>query len=255
MSFEVVTVTEEMISYKIVAKTAVRGRVHAERAGEEESPAYKTKAEVATDVLRRAVLAGELAPGEPLTVASLAERFGLTLMPLREALSHLAAEGLVEIEPHQSARVARLSHERMNEEYAVRAILEAAAAAQATTHLDDAAFGELGELLRRMDKARDARRTADFWALTKRYHEHIYAAAPSRLLREEVERVRVRTLRYLPAFQRDQHLVHAAQREHWEIFEALRTRDADRVERLVRAHVATVARAVRIPDDGDADRT
>lgn len=242
-----------MISYKIVAKTAVRRRSRAERASEEE-PAYRTKAEVATDVLRRAILAGDLAPGEPLTVASLAERFGLTLMPLREALSHLASEGLVDIEPHQSARVARLSHERMNEEYAVRAILEAAAAAQATPHLDDDAFTRLEELLRRMDKAHDARRTADFWSLTKRYHEHIYALAPSRLLREEVERVRVRTLRYLPVFERDQDLVHAAQREHWEIFEALRARDAARVERLVRAHVATVARAVRIPDDADVDR-
>src|SRR5919201_439793 len=108
-------------------------------------PGYRTKAEVAADILRRAILAGELGPGEPLTVGVLAGRFGLTLMPLREALSRLASEGLVEIEPHQTARVAHLSHERMVEEYGVRAVLEAAAAAQAVGHLDAAAFDELEE--------------------------------------------------------------------------------------------------------------
>src|SRR5688572_29833355 len=95
----------------------------------EETAGYRTKAGVATDIVRRAILSGDLAPGEPLTVAALADRFGLTLMPLREAISRLATEGLVELDPHRTARVARLSHARMNEEYAVRAILEAAAAA------------------------------------------------------------------------------------------------------------------------------
>jgi DNA-binding GntR family transcriptional regulator len=241
-----------MISYKMMPRVASRPRARPERTTEEDPRAYRTKAEVATDVLRRAILTGELAPGEPLTVASLADRYGLTLMPLREALSHLAAEGLVEIEPHQSATVARLSHARMNEEYAVRAVLEAAAAAQATPELTKEDLAELEELLHRMDRARDTKRTADFWAQTKRFHERIYEATPSRLLREEVQRVRVRTLRYLPAFERDQELVHAAQREHWEIFTALKRRDADRVERLVRTHVATVARAVRIPEENEA---
>jgi len=236
-----------------MARQAVRSTpAPAERAATEDLPAYRTKAEVATDVVRRAILSGDLTPGELLTVVSLAERFDLTHMPLREALSHLAAEGLVEIEPHQSARVVRLSHERMKEEYFVRAIVEAAAAAQATKKLDDAAFDALEDLLHRMDRARDARRTADFWALTKRFHERIYAAAPSRLLREEVDRVRVRTLRYLPAFERDHDLVAAAQREHWEIFHALRGGDPAKVERLVRAHVATVASAVHIPPDMSA---
>src|SRR6266545_2230937 len=220
-----------------MAAGASRARPAADRRGPEELSSYRTKAGVATDVLRRAILTGELRPAEPLTVAALAERFALTLMPLREALSHLAAEGLVEIEPHQSARVARLSHERMNEEYAVRAILE------------DAAFDDLEDLLRRMDRARDAKRTADYWALTKRFHERIYAATPSPLLREEVERVRVRTLRYLPAFERDHELVHTAQREHWEIFRALRAGDGPKVERVVRSHVATVAKSVRLPEE------
>lgn len=213
---------------------------------------YRTKADVATDVLRRAILSGELAPGEPLTVGPLAERYGLTLMPLREAIARLASEDLVELDPHRTARVARLDHDRMNEEYAVRAVLEAAAAAQAVPHLSAEALAELEDLLRRMDRARDAHRTADYWALTKRFHERIYEAAPSRLLREEVDRVRVRTLRYLSVFANDQDLVHAAQREHWRIFGALKAGDPDEVEQLVREHVATVALSAHLPDERPA---
>lgn len=210
---------------------------------------YRTKAGVATDTLRRAILSGELAPGEPLTVGPLAERYGLTLMPLREAIARLASEDLVELDPHRTARVARLDHDRMNEEYAVRAVLEAAAAAQAVPHLDEEALAELEDLLRRMDRARDAHRTADYWAITKRFHERIYEAAPSRLLREEVDRVRVRTLRYLSVFANDQELVGAAQREHWRILDAIKAGDPDEVEQLVREHVATVARSAHLPGE------
>jgi DNA-binding GntR family transcriptional regulator len=209
---------------------------------------YRTKAEVAADALRRAILSGELGPGEPLAVGVLATRYGLTLMPLREALSRLASEGLVEIEPHQTARVAQLSQARMVEEYAVRAVLEAAAAAQAVGYIDMGGFDELEQLLRQMDAARDARRSGEYWSVTQRFHERIYAAAPSGLLRAEVERVRTRTLRYLPVFQRDQVLMAAAQREHWAIFHALKEGDPAKVEALVRAHVATVASAVHLEE-------
>lgn len=210
---------------------------------------YRTKAGVAADILRRAILSGELAPGEPLTVGPLAERYGLTLMPLREAIARLASEDLVELDPHRTARVARLDHDRMNEEYAVRAVLEAAAAAQAVPHLDAKALAELEDLLRRMDRARDARRTADYWALTKQFHERIYEATPSRLLRDEVDRVRVRTLRYLSVFAKDQDLVHTAQREHWRILDAIKAGDPEDVEQLVREHVATVARSAHLPGE------
>lgn len=220
-----------------------------------ESPGYRTKAEVATDRLRQAVLSGELRPGEELTVIGLAHRFGLTRMPLREALSRLASEGFVELTAHQPARVVGLTRERLEEEYFVRGLIEAAAAAEAAMHLDEATFDELEGLLRRMDRARDTRRAKEYWELTRRYHERIYAANPSRVLREEVERMRTRTLRYLPIFANDHGLVEHAQEEHWRILRALRSRDRHRIERLVRSHVATLASAVRLMDAERARRS
>lgn len=208
--------------------------------------AYRTKAEVAADVIRGAILSGEIAPGEELTVLALAQRFGLTLMPLREALSRLDDEGLIEMEAHRPARVAELSRERLQEEYFIRSLLESAAAAQATPHLDDDALAEIEALLRRMDAARDARRPGDYWELTRQYHERIYAATPSPIMLKEVARLRARTRRYLPLFSSDQALVPEAQKEHWEIFRAIRKRDPALVERLVRTHIEHVAKSVRL---------
>jgi len=213
-----------------------------------ETPAaYRTKAEVAADAIRSAILSGDLAPGEELTVLALAQRFGLTLMPLREALSRLHAEGLVEMESHRPARVANMSRERLEEEYFVRSIVEAAAAAQATPHIDAETFEDLEATLRRMDAARDARRTADYWELTRKFHELIYSKAPSELLRKEVDRLRARTRRYLQVFSLDNNLVPEAQREHWEILRALKKGDAHGVERLLRQHIVHVAKLVRVP--------
>ena len=207
---------------------------------------YRTKATVAADVIRTAILSGDLAPGEELTVLGLAQRFGLTLMPLREALSRLDDEGLIEMEAHRSARVADLSREKLQEEYFIRSVLESAAAAQATMHLDAAALVDLEDLLHRMDSARDSRRSVDFWELTRQYHDRIYAAAPSAVMRKEVARLRARTRRYLQLFSSDTALMPEAQREHWEIFRAIKKRDPANVERLVREHIEHVARNVRV---------
>lgn len=215
-----------------------------------EVQAYRTKAEVAADVIRGAILSGELAPGEELAVLGLAQRFGLTLMPLREALSRLDDEGLLEMESHRPARVAELSREKLQEEYAIRAVLESAAAAQATMHLGADALNEIAEILRGMDAARDAKRPADYWELTRQYHERIYAATPSSIMRKEVARLRARTRRYLPLFASDQALVPEAQKEHWAIYRAIKRRDPAAVERLVRTHIEHVARAVRVSGRG-----
>jgi DNA-binding GntR family transcriptional regulator len=242
-------IKDEMAKASAVARSAEPARRRVGRRGLADPipvQAYRTKAEVAGDVIRGAILSGELAPGEELTVLALAQRFGLTLMPLREALSRLDDEGLLDMEAHRPARVAELSRERLQEEYFIRSLLESAAAAQATPHLDDDALDEIEALLRRMDAARDAHRPGDYWELTRQYHERIYAATPSPIMRKEVARLRARTRRYLPLFSSDQALVPEAQQEHWEIFRAIRKREPALVERLVRTHIEHVSKSVRL---------
>src|SRR5699024_9343417 len=75
-------------------------------------------------VLRKAILKGEFKAGERLVQTELAERIGVSRMPIREALRTLEIEGLVKLEPHKGAVVREISKEDITEIYELRSILE-----------------------------------------------------------------------------------------------------------------------------------
>ncbi|WP_026548645.1 GntR family transcriptional regulator [Arthrobacter sp. Br18] len=77
--------------------------------------------------LRRAIIAGEFLPGQPLRQDALAERFGVSRVPLREAFKILEAEGQIHYEPHRGHKVATLSLSDLLEVYRIRQLLEAEA--------------------------------------------------------------------------------------------------------------------------------
>lgn len=83
-----------------------------------------TRTEWADQRLRDAILSGAVGPGERLVISTLAEQLGLSATPLREALRNLAAEGLVELQSHGSARVAEVDLHEANEIYELRLLLE-----------------------------------------------------------------------------------------------------------------------------------
>ena len=74
--------------------------------------------------LREAISSGQLAPGAVLRQAELAEQFGTSRIPVREALNALQAEGLVQIEPNRGAFVTTLSAEELHELFDLRVLLE-----------------------------------------------------------------------------------------------------------------------------------
>ena len=87
----------------------------------------------ATEALRALILEGALPPGSDHLEAELAERLQMSRTPVREALTRLEAQGLVELRPRRGARIVGLSSEDMNDIYEVLTALEATAAARAAT--------------------------------------------------------------------------------------------------------------------------
>ena len=87
--------------------------------------------------LRAALLTNDLAPGEKLVTTALAERLQVSPTPLRESLKRLAADGLVELTPHGSARVAPLSLDDAREVYELRLLLEPQALRRSVERSDD----------------------------------------------------------------------------------------------------------------------
>jgi DNA-binding GntR family transcriptional regulator len=103
--------------------------------GNEQPP---TRTEWADQRLRQAILSGEFGPGDALVISTLAEQMGLSATPLREALRNLASDGLVELQSHGKARVAKIDLHEANEIYELRLMLEPVALERAVAHADEA---------------------------------------------------------------------------------------------------------------------
>ena len=95
-----------------------------------------TRADWVDALLRAGILSGELAPGSRLVVADLADRYGVSPTPLREALRRLAAEGLVEWLPQRGARVASATRRDAEDLYELRLALEPVALGQSIAEAD-----------------------------------------------------------------------------------------------------------------------
>src|SRR5690242_20879680 len=85
------------------------------------------------DRLRQAIIAGDLASGQPVSERSLAGTLGVSVAPVRDALQRLERDGLVVSSPRRATVVADFSRERLREMGLIRVALEAAAAAIAAT--------------------------------------------------------------------------------------------------------------------------
>src|SRR3954464_14907703 len=98
------------------------------------------------DELQHAILEGVLQPGERLRAEALAQRFGTSRTPVREALLQLEAQGLVDVEPNRGAVVRRFDRAALRDLYEVRALLEPQAAARAARRIGPEAIRELEAL-------------------------------------------------------------------------------------------------------------
>ena len=114
---------------------------------------------------RRAILTGDFAPGSPLRLQELAGQNGVSMIPVREALRLLEAEGFVESVPNRGARVASLSLEDMIDVYRTRIVLEAEALRQAIPHITPGTIAQARRLNQRIAREMGRRGYA-------RYEDH-----------------------------------------------------------------------------------
>ncbi|WP_264739016.1 GntR family transcriptional regulator [Cytobacillus firmus] len=108
------------------------------------------------NVIREAIIRGDFKPGERLKQSDLAEKMGVSRMPVREAFRKLESEGLIKLEPHKGAVVKSISIKDIEEIYALRSELEKMAVYQSVDFLTDEDISQLSSLVAEMEKADDA---------------------------------------------------------------------------------------------------
>lgn len=194
-----------------------------------------SRSEYVFRALRDAIQEGRLPQGERLREEEVARRLGVSRTPVREALRRLEARGLVQEAPGRGLVVVELNKRQVIELYAMRKILEGAAARFAAQH---ASPGE-GELLRRLAAdCRDAPTPPKMAQSNRAFHRAIYEAAHNRYLLQALSDLSD-ALALLPSttFQ-ERGRAQSAYVEHMKITEAIIAHDADAAEAAARDHIA-----------------
>lgn len=207
--------------------------------------ASRTKNVAVYNRLRQAVIKGKLKPGQKLVMADLAKSFGLSETPVREAIRRLESEGYVDFTPHTGAVVTEIDERQIVEIYLIRTELEALAARLAGPHVTERDIDFLVRKNAEMESAAREGRYESLGALNKEFHLRIYKAAPFPRLYRMICDLWDTFQRWPSVFSYVPERALASVEEHKRIVEALRTRDQDLTDRLVKAQKARTMEALK----------
>jgi len=198
---------------------------------------YRSLAELVYQELRREILDWSLRPGDKLSYEAIAERFGVSITPVRESIRRLAAEGLAVAHPHRGAWVAPCSVGLIRQTATVRAWLEAEGIRAALPRLREEALEELAMIHGRFVAEGDAGAWGQMAQTNLEFHSAIHRRAENAVLMETLEDMYARTsrVRGIWAFTCGDALNQV--REHEEIMEHIRRGDPEGCARAMRAHV------------------
>ncbi len=203
--------------------------------GRQHSPLNNLLAEA----IREAIVTRRYAPGERLVEGRLAEDFGVSRIPVREALRVLASQGLVELEPRKGASVATLSHETAMEMVEVRATLEGLNARLAARHRTPALIERLQDVLQQGTRAAQAGSPETLARLNDAYHDLLAEAGMNRILGDLMRALRMRTSMYFAA---PQQVAERSWRDHAAILQAVMDGDEELAALLASRHVTEAGR-------------
>ena len=196
-----------------------------------------TAQELVLASVRGGILRGVLSPGARLRQEELAEVFGTSRIPVREALRALEYEGLVSSEPHRGFTVASLDADDVEEVYDLRILLEGHALRLAMPLLTDHDLAELEELFKAMQTAPSP---DEQLATRERFYLRLYSVTGRPRLVGLIMRLRQEVARVL----RWATIQHSSE-IHESLFEAVRVGDADRAVAQLANHYRRVAVLIR----------
>ncbi len=198
--------------------------------------------EEVAELLRQRIFARELEPGSWIDEMRLAEEYGISRTPMREALKVLAAEGLVTMKVRRGAYVTEVNEKDQRDVYHLLSLLEADAAAVVAERATDAELQELQALHQALEAATEE--TEQFFAINERFHMRILAIADNRWRDQMVADLRkVMKLNRHNSLLKTGRLAESLQ-EHRAIVEALVQRNPALSAQRVREHFANGLQAV-----------
>ncbi|MCM2356622.1 MAG: GntR family transcriptional regulator [Geobacteraceae bacterium] len=211
---------------------------------------HLTLREKILETIRDAIISGALKPGEKVAEPELAERFGISRTPIREAFRQLESEGYLTVIARKGAVVVSFSEKDVEEFYAIKSILEGYAARRACENVTPRELEKLQAINAKLLHLADDGDFKHFFKVHNDFHELFIRAADNEKLYELImnlvgkfQRLRIASLS-LPG------RMHISVEEHDKIIEAFRNRDADLAEQLVRKNAEYGGKVLMQSSDG-----
>jgi DNA-binding GntR family transcriptional regulator len=189
----------------------------------------------AYDYLRQRILTGAYPGGTPILQQQVADDLGISRIPVRDALKHLSAEGLVKIESNRRVVVAAMTVADVREMFLMSSVLEGLAAREAAMRMTPEILDRLSVLARRMELAES--HVDDWLAIHEDFHSLIAAQSQMPRLQREIRIMRAAAESYLRAFLMKHGVGELKGVKHGPLLAALKRRDADLAERAARSHL------------------
>lgn len=197
--------------------------------------AHLTLREKIVESIRDAIINGDLPSGTRVAEPELAERFGISRTPIREAFRQLESEGFLTVVPRKGAVVATLSAKDVAEFYDLKAVLEGYAARLAAERLSDRDLQRMETLNRQIEAAAAKKEWRRITPFHNEFHDIFLSAAGNERLRTLVNQLVAQFQRYrmhLSMSGRIERLIE----QHNEIIDAFRAKDASRAEAVVHSN-------------------
>lgn len=209
--------------------------------------------DVVFNTLRKAILTGQLKPGERLMEVHLANQLGVSRTPIREAIRKLELEGLVIMIPRRGAEVARITEKSLKDVLEVRRALDALSVELACDRITEE---EIERLLRACQDFEQATKGMDAAVIAKAdvdLHDIIVEATGNQRLQQLVNNLSEQMYRYRFVYIKEESRHDTLVAEHREIYESIADRDKERAARAARVHIdnqeKSIIRQIRLENE------
>lgn len=209
--------------------------------------------DVVFNTLRKAILTGELRPGERLMEIHLANRLGVSRTPIREAIRKLELEGLVIMIPRRGAEVAQITEKSLKDVLEVRRALDALCVELACDRIDEEATQQLKKACEEFERATETKDATTIAKADVELHDIIVRATGNQRLIQLINNLSEQMYRYRFEYIKDENRHDNLIDEHRMIYESIVKRDKEGAARAAKIHIdnqeKSIIRQIRLEQE------
>jgi len=200
-------------------------------------PGRKSLGQHVFENLRQAIIRGDVSPGNRLVESRVADALGISRTPVREAIHKLEREGLLRKLPRGGFSVLSLTREDVEEAFGIRSVLESYAARLATIKHRAEELNPLDEKISEYRFCMDNNQLQALPEINTAFHDLLYALSRSPKLIRMINDLKDQIYRFRRILLNVEEMVRVSNEDHCRMLKAMKKRDAERVEKLVREHI------------------